>query len=53
VLKVFTDLFNNKTEEWETYNNDIRCVDGSHKFIDFKNEIITKNGERFISSFGV
>ncbi len=53
VFTVFTELLNNKTKEWKTYKNDILCTNGSHKFIDFTNEVIIKNGEKFIYSFGV
>jgi len=54
VLKVFTDLLNNNNiEQLNTYENDIKCADGHHKLIDFHNETITKNSEKFISSFGV
>ena len=53
ILKVFNDLFNNQTEVWETCNNDIRCKGGGHLYIDFTNDIITINGEKYVYSFGV
>ena len=53
VFKVFTNLLNWQTATWKTYENDIKCLDGKHKFIDFENEIIIKDGEKFISSYGV
>lgn len=53
ILKVFNGLLQNQTEEWETYENDIKCIDGTHKRIDFINEVIIKDDEKFISSFGV
>ncbi len=53
VLITFNDLLNNQTGKWKTYKNDVRCMDGSHKFIDFTNEVIVKDGEKFISSYGV
>ena len=53
VSKVFNDLFNDKTEEWKTFENDIRCMDGSHKLMDFTNEIVTVDGIKYLSSFGI
>ena len=53
VLKIFNELLDNQTEKWETYRNDVHCLNGSHRYIDFINEVITKDGKRFISSYGV
>jgi len=53
VLRTFNELLNNQTAKWETYKNDICCLNGSHKYIDFINEVITKDDEKFISSYGV
>ena len=53
VLKVFNGLLNNQTEKWKTYENDVKFLDGQHKFIDFINEVIIKDSEKFTSSFGV
>ena len=53
VFKVFKDLLNNQTDKWKTYKNDIRFTTGQHKFINFTNKIMIRDGEKFISSFGV
>ena len=53
VFEVFHSLFNDELEKWKTYNNDVRFPDATHRFIDFNNEMIFKDGEKFISSFGV
>ena len=53
VLKVFGELFDNKKEKWETFGNDIKCLDGTHRRIDFTNEIILLDGIKYLSSHGV
>lgn len=53
VMNVFNNLLNNQVEEWKTYKNDIKLPDGTHRFIDFTNEVIVVNDEKFISSFGI
>lgn len=53
VLKVFSELFENKTEEWKTFGNDIQCPNGTHRRIDFTNEIIVMNGQKYMSSYGI
>mgnify|MGYP006883070670 CR=1 FL=1 len=52
VYTVFLDLLNNKTERWKTFNNDIR-VNGKHIYLDFENDVITINGDKYIYSVGV
>ncbi len=51
VLKVFKGLFEEKTQEWKTYKNDIKCVN-KYRLIDFTNKIIIKNGRKVICSMG-
>lgn len=53
VLRVFHDLFENKTEKWKTFGNDIKCMDGTHRRIDFNNEIIIIDDQKYMSSYGV
>ena len=53
VLKVFHELFDNKTEEWKTFGNDIKCPNGGHRRIDFTNEIILIHGQKYMSSYGI
>ena len=53
VLEVFKDFFTTENSKWVTYENDIKCIDGTYRLIDFINEIIVKDGEQFLSSFGV
>ena len=53
VLKIFSDIFKNQTKKWKTFENDIKISDRNHKFIDFTNEIFSKDGEKYIVSFGV
>lgn len=53
VLTVFKELFDNKTEKWKTYNNDVKCSSNHHRYIDFENEIITKDGQKLLHSYGI
>lgn len=52
VLKVFKELLEDKTQEWKTYKNDIKCPT-SHRLIDFTNEVVIRNGEKIICSKGI
>jgi hypothetical protein len=52
VLKVFKELFEDKTKEWKTYKNDIKCPT-SHRLIDFTNEVINRDGQKIICSKGI
>ena len=36
-----------------TYENDIRCKDGTHRLIDFHNTVFEKEGRRYVRSIGV
>ncbi|WP_457597382.1 PAS domain S-box protein [Hydrogenimonas sp.] len=38
---------------FDTYENDIVCKDGTHKFIDFHNTVFEKNGKKFVESIGI
>lgn len=53
VLKVFTELFNNEPNKWHTYENDIKCMDGRYRLIDFENEIIIKDNIKLLHCFGI
>ena len=53
VLEVFSSLFLKDSKNWKTYKNDIKCKNGSHKSIDFSNEMVDINGEKFMKFRGV
>jgi len=53
VLEVFNSLFLKDSKNWNTYKNDIKCKNGSHKSIDFSNKIVDINGEKFMKFKGV
>ncbi len=53
ILHVFTQIIKENDKNYETYNNDILCKDGSHRFIDFYNKLITKKGRRYTFSVGL
>lgn len=52
VMKVFKSFFYKDEKTWETYANDIKCKDGKHILIDFKNSIEIRDGKKYISSIG-
>ncbi len=52
VLVVFRGLFEEKTQKWKTYKNDIKCED-RYRLIDFTNEIVMRNGQKILCSDGI
>lgn len=52
VMGVFKSLFDKDEKKWETYANDIKCKNGTHILIDFKNSIEIIDGKRYISFIG-
>ncbi|BCD62817.1 HTH-type transcriptional regulator, bacterioopsin transcriptional activator and related proteins [Nitratiruptor sp. YY08-26] len=53
VFHVFCEIIAGNDKNYETYNNDILCKNGTHKFIDFYNKLITKNGKKYTFSVGL
>lgn len=52
VMQSFPQLFQNNLKGWKKHSNDILCKDGTHRFIDFENNITTYKGEKVIVSVG-
>ncbi len=53
ILKVFYEIVKGNEKKYNTYRNDILCKNGSHKFIDFYNRLIEKDGEKYTFSVGM
>ncbi|WP_281950292.1 PAS domain S-box protein [Nitrosophilus kaiyonis] len=53
IFKVFKEIISGNEKDYETYNNDIKCKDGTHKFIDFYNKLIIKDGKKYTFSVGM
>jgi hypothetical protein len=52
VMDVFRSLFDKDEKTWVTYENDIKCKNGTHILIDFKNSVEIKDGKKYISFIG-
>ena len=52
IKKVFEEVLAG-SGSYTTYENDIVCKDGSHKFIDFHNTVFEKDGKKFVKSIGI
>jgi len=52
VMNVFRSLFDKDETKWETYANDIKCKNGKHVLIDFKNSIETREGKKYLVFVG-
>lgn len=50
---VFKAIIEGDETKWKFYNNDIRCLDGSHKYMDFTNSVSIENGKKIVESIGV
>jgi hypothetical protein len=52
VMEVFKSLINGNEQEWETFANDIKCKQGTHMLIDFKNSIEVREGKKYLITVG-
>ena len=50
---VFKTIIEGDETKWKFYNNDIKCLDGTHKYMDFTNTLHVENGKKIIESIGV
>ena len=53
IFRVFKEIIAGNETTYNTYKNDILCKNGSHKFIDFYNRLIDKNGSKYTFSIGI
>lgn len=52
IKEVFKSLMVLKSHTFETFQNDIKKQDGTHIYMDFHNEVLEKDGQRFLESYG-
>jgi PAS domain S-box-containing protein len=52
IKEVFEEVLSG-SGSFTTYENDIVCKDGTHRFIDFYNTVFEKDGKRFVRSIGI
>lgn len=53
IIKVFKKVLNDHNlNEWKTHVNPIK-IDNNMKVIEFRNQTLIKNGERFVHSLGI
>ena len=53
VLEVFRTIIKDGTKEFKTYNNDIKCPNGSHIYMDFTNTVFIQNTQKVVESLGI
>lgn len=52
VKTVFKDIFNH-SNNWVSYETDIKCKNGKHKRINFHNKLVESDGIRYLDCLGV
>ncbi|WP_300369215.1 PAS domain-containing protein [Hydrogenimonas sp.] len=52
IKKVFEEVLAG-SGSYTTFENDILCKDGTHKYIDFHNTVFEKDGKKFVKSIGI
>lgn len=53
IFTVFKEILKGNLKDFETFENDVYCIDGSHRLIDFYNKLIQKKGKRYTFSVGI
>ncbi|MBU1927501.1 hypothetical protein KKG77_00720 [bacterium] len=52
VMQVFKSFFNGNEKEWESHANDIKCKQGMHVLVDFKNTLEIREGKKYVLTVG-